>query len=39
MLPLWGRTSLYLTVTAKGDLPKFDWSMDVVFSLSLRMTQ
>ena len=39
MLPLWGRTSLYLTVTATGNLPKVDWSMDVVFSLSLKITQ
>jgi hypothetical protein len=39
MLPVWGRTSLYLTVTATGNLPKVAWSADVVFSLSLKMTQ
>jgi hypothetical protein len=39
MLPLWGRTWLYLTVTATGNLPKVAWSMDVVFSLSLKLTQ
>jgi len=37
MLPLWGNTSLYVTVTATGDPPAFPWSMDVVFSLSLRL--
>ena len=39
MLPLWGHTSLYLTVTATGNLPNVDWSMDVVFSLSLKIKQ
>jgi hypothetical protein len=39
LLPLWGRTVLRLTITAAGDLPKVWWSADVVFSLSLRMTQ
>jgi hypothetical protein len=39
MLPLWGHTWLYLTVTATGDLPQVDWSMDVVFSLSLKIKQ
>lgn len=37
MLPLWGHTSLYVTVTATGDPPAFPWSVDVVFSLSLRL--
>ena len=39
MLPLWGHTWLYLTVTATGDLPKVAWSIDVVFSLSLKLTE
>jgi len=39
MLPLWGRTWLYLTVVASGVLPSVDWSVDVVFSLSLRLTE
>jgi hypothetical protein len=37
MLPLWGHTSLYITVTATGDPPTFPWSVDVVFSLSLKL--
>jgi hypothetical protein len=37
MLPLRGHTSLYVTVTATGDPPAFPWSVDVVFSLSLRL--
>jgi hypothetical protein len=39
MLPLWGRTSLWVTVTATGDPPQIDWSVDVVFSLSLKLVQ
>jgi hypothetical protein len=39
MLPLWGRPWLRLTITAAGALPKVAWSADVVFSLSLKMTQ
>jgi len=39
MLPLWGHTWLYLTVTATGDPPTFPWSVDVVFSLSLRLRE
>ena len=37
MLPLWGHTSLYITVTATGDPPTFPWSVDVMFSLSLKL--
>ena len=37
MLPLWGHTLLYITVTATGDPPTFPWSVDVVFSLSLKL--
>jgi len=39
MLPLWGHTWLRLTITAAGALPLVPWSADVVFSLSLRMTE
>jgi hypothetical protein len=39
MLPLWGHTSLYLTVTATGNPPKSPWSVDVVFSLSLQLRE
>ena len=39
MLPVWKRTLLYITVTATGDMPKVDWSMDVIFSLSIKLTQ
>jgi hypothetical protein len=39
MLPLWGHTSVYVTVTATGTLPTVAWSMDVVFSLSLDISQ
>jgi hypothetical protein len=39
MLPLWGHTWLYLTITATGDPPKTNWSADVVFSLSLKIRQ
>jgi len=39
MLPLWGHTSLYVTVTASGDPPTFPWSVDVVFSLSLKLRE
>jgi hypothetical protein len=39
MLPLWGHTSLYLTVTATGDPPTFPWSVDVVFSLSIKLRE
>lgn len=39
MLPLWGRTSLYLTVIATGNPPTFPWSVDVVFSLSLQLRE
>ena len=39
MLPVWGHTWLYLTITATGNLPRVDWSMDVVFSLSLKIHQ
>jgi hypothetical protein len=39
MLPLWASTRLRLTITAAGNLPTVAWTADVVFSLSLRMTQ
>jgi len=39
MLPLWGRTSLCVTVEATGNPPKVDWSIDVVFSLSIKINQ
>jgi hypothetical protein len=39
MLPVWKRSILYITVTATGDMPKVDWSMDVIFSLSIKLTQ
>jgi hypothetical protein len=39
MLPLWGYPRLYLTFTATGAPPQVDWSIDVVFSLSLKITQ
>ncbi|HEX7599529.1 MAG TPA: hypothetical protein VF518_15030 [Polyangia bacterium] len=39
LLPLWRRNVLYLTVTATGALPTADWSMDLVFSLSIKLNQ
>jgi len=39
MLPLWGHTTVYVTVTATGALPTVAWSMDVGFSLSLKIDQ
>jgi hypothetical protein len=39
LLPLWGHTWLYLAITVSGDLPRFPWSMDVVFSLSLKLVE
>ena len=39
MLPLWVHQWLYLTVTATGDPPSIDWSVDVEFSLSLKISQ
>ena len=36
---LWACPSLSFTVQATGSPPQFDWSMDVVFSLSVRMSQ
>jgi hypothetical protein len=39
MLPLWGYPRLFLTFIATGDPPQVDWSIDVVFSLSLKITQ
>jgi hypothetical protein len=39
MLPLWGRTILYMNVAASGDLPWAEWSIDVIFSLSVRLTE
>jgi hypothetical protein len=39
LLPLWGCPSLYVTVEASGQPPVVDWTMDVVFSLSLKISQ
>ncbi len=39
MLPLWVHTWLYLTVTATGYPPSIDWSVDVEFSLSVKITE
>jgi hypothetical protein len=36
---LWACPSLYVTVQAAGTPPDVDWSMDVVFSLSVRISQ
>jgi hypothetical protein len=36
---LWACPSLSVTVQATGDPPQFDWSLDVVFSLSVRISQ
>ena len=39
MLPLWGSPVLYVTVTATGNLPPVNWSMDVVFTLSVKLIE
>lgn len=39
LLPLWAHTWLYLAITVSGDLPRVPWSVDVVFSLSLKLTE
>ena len=36
---LWECPSLSVTVKATGNPPQFEWSMDVVFSLSLRISE